>query len=387
MMVCFSYLATFIPTFYTYSAFADVILFVPLQPKIKRVITTNKLRIIMNKKIQFLAAVMLTATVVSCGKQEQQRTLAPVKVEIETVGTSDKTSKRNYVGVVEEEKSSSLSFATMGTIRSIVVKEGQHVSKGQLIATLDNTSAQNALDAAAAMLHQAEDGYKRMKMLYDKKSLPEVKMVEIESKLQEAKSMYEISKKNLDDCTLYAPFSGVVGECSAEAGENVSPGVPVITLLQTSNVKIRISVPENEISRLTTAASSVITVSALGNKKFDGGAIEKSSAADAIAHSYDARINLSNSTGELLPGMVCSVDIMFDRDATHAIAIPVRAVQESSNGEKFVWKVVGDSVTKCNVAIGELVGNDIVIKSGLSSGDRIVREGYQKIGQGTKITE
>ena len=116
-------------------------------------------------------------------------------------------------------------------------------------------------DAAAASLHQAEDAYARMKQLYDKKSLPEMQMVEVETRLQQARSMYELSKKNMNDCALHAPFAGVVGRRTAGVGENASPGVPVLTLLEISRVKVRISVPENEIARLDAGTSAVITVS------------------------------------------------------------------------------------------------------------------------------
>ena len=146
-----------------------------------------------------------------------------------------------------------------------------------------------------------------MKQLYDKKSLPEMQMVEVETRLQQARSMYELSKKNMNDCALHAPFAGVVGRRTAEVGENASPGVPVLTLLEISRVKVRISVPENEIARLDAGTSAVITVSALGGKSFEGRGVEKSSAADAVTHTYDARITLPNPRGELLPGMVCDV--------------------------------------------------------------------------------
>ena len=80
-----------------------------------------------------------------------------------------------------------------------------------MLATLDRGSAQSTFDAAAASLHQAEDAYARMKQLYDKKSLPEMQMVEVETRLQQARSMYELSKKNINDCALHAPFAGGIG--------------------------------------------------------------------------------------------------------------------------------------------------------------------------------
>lgn len=89
---------------------------------------------------------------------------------------------------------------------------GQQVNAGQLIATLDPTSMQNSYQAAQAVLEQAEDAYRRMKELHDKGSLPDMKWVEVQSKLEQARSMEQIAKRKLDDCRLYAPFSGIIAE-------------------------------------------------------------------------------------------------------------------------------------------------------------------------------
>lgn len=342
----------------------------------------------MKKAVGMLAATLAVWTAVSCGERETTRTVTPVKVETVTVGESSTAADYHYVGVVEEDRSAALSFATVGTIRQIMVDEGQRVAQGQLLATLDRGSAQSTFDAAAASLHQAEDAYARMKQLYDKKSLPEMQMVEVETRLQQARSMYELSKKNMNDCALHAPFAGVVGRRTAEVGENASPGVPVLTLLEISRVKVRISVPENEIARLDAGTSAVITVSALGGKSFEGHGVEKSSAADAVTHTYDARITLPNPRGELLPGMVCDVvPTLSDSLRSGRITLPARAIQQAGDGSRFVWKVVGDAVMRCPVTTGEWSGSEVVITGGLEMGDKIVKDGFQRVSEGSKITE
>ena len=83
---------------------------------------------------------------------------------------------------------------------------------------LDATSVRSSYDAAKAALVQAEDAYRRMEELHAKGSLPEIKWVEVQSKLQQARSMEEMARKNLKDCKLYAPFSGVIADKSVEVG-------------------------------------------------------------------------------------------------------------------------------------------------------------------------
>lgn len=130
-----------------------------------------------------------------------------------------------YVGTIEEETSAALSFPVAGTLARTYADEGQRVQQGQLLAELDPTSARQTFDAAQAALDQAKDACARLKQLYDAESLPEIKWVEAQTRLRQAESAYGIARKNLDDCKLYAPFTGVIGKRQAAAGETVLPGV------------------------------------------------------------------------------------------------------------------------------------------------------------------
>jgi membrane fusion protein, multidrug efflux system len=311
---------------------------------------------------------------------------AAVKVRSETVTGSNNMSKLNYVGVVEDKSSVALSFAGIGTIESIYVNEGQYVSKGQLLAKLNPSSAQNMLNAAESALIQAQDAYNRLKTIYDSGSLPEMQMVEIETKLQQAQSGYNIAKKNLEDCSMVAPVNGIIGRKTAEAGENAIIGKQILTILDISTVKVRFSVPEGEISQIPADCKSIITVSALGNKEFQGEKLEKSVVANVLSHTYPVHITLSNPNRELLPGMVCKVEVDIGKTSAD-IVVPIGAVQTVADGRKFVWTNENGIAKRRYVATGMARGNGVEIKSGLSSGDRIVTEGYQKVSEGDKIIE
>jgi RND family efflux transporter MFP subunit len=109
--------------------------------------------------------------------------------------------------------------------------------------------------------------------------------------------------------------------------------------------------------------------------------------ADALTHSYDIRINVANGDRKLLPGMVASV--RFVSEGSQAIGskmIPVTAVQKDSDGTLFVWTVGKDSTAhRTTVTIGQTQGNYVNVNDGLSIGDRIATEGYQKLSEGTKV--
>ena len=176
----------------------------------------------------------------------------------------------------------------------------------------------------------------------------------------------------------------MVGERRASAGETVLPGVPVMNLLQIGTVKVRFSVPEQEIAAIGADSRMRITVPALGDRTFQAEKIEKGAVANPAAHTYDVRAALANAGGELLPGMVCRVEVS-PAGAAEQIALPVRAVQQAGDGSRFVWTVRGDSAVRTAVTTGRLVNNSVVLEDGVRSGDRIVVDGMQKIGEGSKV--
>jgi membrane fusion protein, multidrug efflux system len=332
------------------------------------------------------AAIVLSfAVLCSC----TQKTLttgndSSVNVKIETVEVSNDVNTLDYVGTIEEKSSTALGFSTLGTIEKIYVSEGEYVSGGKLLAKLDPTSAQSILDAAESTLKQAQDGYNRLKSIHDNGSLPEIQMVDIETKLQQAQSSYNIAKKNLKNCSLYAPTSGIVGEKIAQAGESAILGKSILNLLDISSVKVIISVPENEISAIPNNSKSKITITALGGKEYIGTGIEKSVSSNALSHTYRAYINLSNPKQELLPGMVCKVRISTG-NTSQEIVIPINSIQTTSDGRKFVWGENKGTAKRMFITTGIAKGNKVVVTNGLSTGDRIITEGYQKISEDSKI--
>ena len=330
-----------------------------------------------------LAAVLLS----SCTEKKGHDVKAPTRVKTEVATTAISVSGQTYVGMVEESEATAVSFTGMGLVKRVLVNEGQAVAKGQLIAEMDDTQARNVLSGAEAQMMQANDALARYKMLHDAGSLPEANWVEIQSKVAQAKSQLEVAKKNLADCRLTAPVSGIIGRKLVGAGETAMPSQSIVSILDISTVKVKVAIPEAEISSISGNTSSTIKVEAI-NSSFSGGRIEKGVQADALTHTYDIRINVANSHRKLLPGMVASVQFGSDKgEVRHEkILLPVTAVQKKADGTLFVWTVDKDSTAhRTTVTTGETIGNYISITDGLNVGDRIATEGYQKLSENNKV--
>ena len=194
----------------------------------------------------------------------------------------------------------------------------------------------------------------------------------------------EVAKKNLANCSLKAPVSGIVGKKNVKAGETALPSQAVVTILNINTVKVKVSVPEAEVNAIQANTTSEITVEA-ANRTLSGGSIEKSVQADPLTHSYNVRITVANTDHKLLPGMVANVCIGLTKADT-GLSVPITAVQRNVNGRLFVWTVANDSTAhRTIVSVGATLGNNISIISGISDGQRIVTEGYQKLSEGTKV--
>lgn len=329
-----------------------------------------------------LAATMLTACGTKEGKDDNRQ--EAVKVEVTEVRTTSGGDACRFSGTVEEETGTLLSFAVPGTIKTMNVDEGDRVAKGQLIATLDTEQLTSNHNAARSALAQAEDAYRRMKELYDKGSLPEIKWVDAQTTLERARAAEQVAAKQLRDCRLYAPFSGVISKKAAEKGQNVAEGTAIAKLVAVGRVKVKIAVPENEIAQVSVGQKAAVTVSALGGETISGTVSEKGISADPLSRSYDVKISVDNPSRKLMPGMVATVSLE-GKGQRLACVIPAHIVQIDEQNNEFVWLAAGGKAVKRIVKCGDFTANGVTIVSGLADGDRIITSGQQKISNGTEV--
>ena len=329
-----------------------------------------------------LAAVMLSACGGNTGADETERKAVKVEVTQVKAVTADRTNR--YSGTVEEESGSLLSFAVGGTVSRVLVDEGDRVGKGQLIATLDAEQLTHNHASAQAALAQAEDAYRRMEELHGKGSLPEIKWVEAQTALQRARASEQMARKQLADCRLYAPFSGVISKKFAEKGQNVGAGTQVVKLVAVGRMKVKISVPESEMAQITVGQKADVTIEALGGASMQATVTEKGVAADPLSRSYDVKLSLPKADRKLLPGMVADVALRGG-NASMACILPAHIVQIDERNNEFVWLAVGGKAVKRIVTVGGFTADGVTVTSGLADGDMVITAGAQKVSEGTRV--
>lgn len=336
----------------------------------------------MNKLfISFLAVILITA----CSGKKEKTIVKPIMVKTITVKVDSLRNYTNYLASIEPELESGLSFQVAGNVESVFVSEGQAVKKGDLLACLSAGHLNNILSSAKAGYTEAEDAFSRMEKLYKSNSLPEIKYIEVRSRLQQAKAQLKSAQKDLSDCSLYAPFDGVVNKKMIETGVNVSPGMTAFNLIKISHVNVKVSIPEKDIPQIKIGQDVDIEIPVL-NKRYMGKIIEKNLASNTISQTYDVKVKLRNINYELLPGMVGNAQV-YNNGTSRYITIPVNAVQLLPDNKKFVWLVENGIARLKQIQTGQQTSDGIQVYSGISTTDKIVVEGFQKLSEGTAVEE
>ena len=313
------------------------------------------------------------------GGSKQERV---IPVGILYIDSTSGVIRNTYPGNLEESQSVDLAFKYGGMLEGLYVKEGTNVAKGQLLAKVASPTMENTQRTAQATLTQAQDAYERLKKVHDNGSLPEIKWKEMEANLEKAQAGYDLATAMLADNLLTAPFSGTIASISAETGENVPPLKPIIRLINTKSLTVKISVPEEELNKIHVGDQAEIIIPALNNRHYIGKVIEKSLTASMLTHSYPVKVLIEQPDKELRPGMIGKA--ILSVDVSEGIIIPANAILINQDG-KFVWVEENGIATRRPVQISGYAGNGVVISAGLRKGDHVIVEGYQKVSEGMKV--
>ena len=331
-----------------------------------------------------MMAAMALMVLCSCGEKKQTAAEQTVRVKVQQITAEAVNGEQGFSGTIEEASGAALSFAGSGTIRRIYVDAGQTVRQGQLIAELDPTTMQNAYTIAKTTLEHAQDTYNRMKELYDGGSLPEMQWISIENQLKTATAQEAMAKKSLTDTKLYAPFSGYIANKNAEIGQTAAPGMSIVKIVSIGSVKVKISVPEDDVQRIAKGSSMKIIVPALGNREFSGRVTERGVSADPRSRTYEVKATIQNHDGQLLPGMICQAFTNYMQGTT-GVFIPANLVQLDGDNKTFVWVVNNGKAVKREITISGETAQGAQVSGGLSDGDQLIVAGQQKVSNGMKV--
>ncbi len=289
-----------------------------------------------------------------------------------------------------------------GQVKSIYVKQGDKIHKGQLILKLDDVVAQQnvtaikqQLGSLKAQLGLAKSVYQRQKNLWDQQIGTEVQLLQdktqvetLENQIKAIQAQVNAAQEQANQSNVYSNVNGTVDDITTHVGESFN-GNPLtggyIRIVNESDLKISVTIPENYAGQISKGSKVVVNIPD-ANKTFDSEISFLSQSIGTATRGFTAEIKVPKGM-KLRPNEIAMVNIL-DYNAPGAIAIPVNTMQTGQDG-KFVLIADknGDEMAakKVNVVPGELSGDSIEIKKGLQSGEQLITEGYQGLFDGQPI--
>ncbi len=324
-----------------------------------------------------------------------------------------------YSANVQPREQVSLAFKSSGYVREIRkvrsgaggsrnVQAGDNVSRGTVLARVREADyvekvnqARASLAEASASLRKERLDFDRAKSLYDSKSLAKADLDGSRSALDAAEARVSGAKSQLDaarialaDCALTSPVNALVLGRNIEEGSLVSAGTVAFTLADLSSVKAVFGVPDLVVRAVQIGQPLTLSVEALPGMRFNGQITAISPSADASSRVFDVEVTIPNPAGTLKSGMIAAVETPRHSTGpaiTGTAAVPLTAVLKSpaepDGYAVFVLAGDGDgAVAKVrSVKLGEVVGNRIVVTSGLAAGERVVVTGTTIISDGDHV--
>lgn len=360
------------------------------------------------KKLAVVTAAIILAACGSSDKKQQQGPPPPVLVTLAQVETTDAVYFDEYPGTVTALNQTELRPQVSGYITGIYFQDGQKVSKGQRLYSIDaqvyNANYQQSianLQVQESNLMKAQKDADRYHELEKHDAIAKQQVDYAEASLEAAKRQLAAARAavnsvraNVSFSTITAPFAGTIGISNVKVGAAVVAGQSILNTVSTDNpIAVDFAVDQQEIYRFaqmqqqkSDPKDSIFTI-AFGTDvyPYPGTISLIDRAVDAQTGTIKTRLVFPNDKDLLKPGMNTSVKVK-NNTAVQSIIIPYKAVNEQL-GEFFVY-VAGDSnkVTQKKVVLGKQVQNNIIVKEGLKQGDKIVVEGMQKLREGSVIT-
>lgn len=264
--------------------------------------------------------------------------------------------------------------------------EGARKNLGTAKETHDSqTALQAQLDAAESQYHMAEANVKAAEArLAQVKAGARAEDIEAtEAQVLQAEAAVDLAKSQLANAVITAPISGVVSARSIDPGEMTTPGMPVFTIVNTSEVFADVSVTEGLIGKVNDGQSVAVAVDAFPGKSFAGRLTNLSPVADARTRAFSSRIRLANKDGKLKPGMFATVKFATESHK-NVVLIPADAIVDR-NGDQIVFIVENKTARERAVKTGIGDGHSVEILSGLSQGEQLVVAGQTQLADGVAV--
>ncbi len=298
----------------------------------------------------------------------------------------------HYIELQGKITTENLSYVTPrgmgGQVKSVYVKEGDNVKKGQLLMKLEDGIIQQNIKQVESQLSFAKNIFSRQENLWNEGIGTEVQFLSAKNNVESLEKQLDLVKEQLGTTSVYAHVSGIIEDVNIRVGETFM-GSPLagMTIINPGSLKAVVDVPENYVSKIRKGMPVVVNIPDL-NQSFNSNINLISETINSISRSFVAESKVTGNA-RLKPNQIAIVKIL-DHEAKNTIVVPVETVQSDEKG-KYVYVLTQEGnktiARKRAITIGEFYDELIEVNVGLASGDKLITKGYQGLYDGQLISK
>lgn len=365
--------------------------------------TSRRKRIIIILSVLLIILIALTYFRINANRNASLRQTLPPSVQATTTARTVIINKINFTGDILAIQQANIYSRVSGNISNIYAEPGDFVTKGKLLARIDDSQylqslrqSEGVYKQVKATLENNKINFQRNRELFEKGLISkneldnaETIMKVSEGQLDAAEANYRNAQIQLGYCNIRAPFSGYVTKRFLDAGAYISPGgqsqsTVILLLADIERVKVTVNVVEKDISSIDRVSYATVRIDAYPDTVFTAKVKKMSQAVDLTTRTMPVEIEIDNSRRKLKPGMFANVELILDVHE-NALTLPSNAVVKDDKGF-YVYTLSGDSVAhKKYIQTGIVAENNTEITSGISDREIIVFFGHEFIRDGIKV--
>jgi membrane fusion protein (multidrug efflux system) len=288
-------------------------------------------------------------------------------------------------GNIDAEENVSLSARTAGPVTKINVSVGQKVSKGQVLAEIDNAALAAGMEELKTSLSFATEVFKKQESLFKQQIGTEMQYLQAKNNKESLERKMASLNEQLDMSYIKSPINGVVDGIDIKLGQTIAPGVPCMRVVNLFNLKIKASIAESQAGKVKAGDNVLIRFPDI-NREISSRISYVSKVINPSSRTFDIEIKLPSSE-EYHPNMVAVLKIA-DYEKAGTFIVPVNTVQHA-DGEKFVF--ISESregkhiARKTVIETGRTYGGQAEVLSGLKENDKVITVGFQDLNDGDEI--
>ncbi len=307
---------------------------------------------------------------------------APINVKVAPVALSSLTETLEGMGTTLADKDIRFSAETAGRLEYLAADLGDHVKKGQVLARIDYQMLKAQKNQAQAAYDLAKKTYDRLSKLREEALISQQQVDEAKNNLDQADAALNIASVSLNHTVVRSTISGVVTNKLVEQGEYVTPGAPLLQVMDYSTIVVSASIPEKEAARISKGTPVKVRIDAL-NEAFEGTVRVLVPSANAASKTYELRLNIPNKDHKILVGMAANYSI--DMNTYNDVVVAKQdVVIEEENNRRAVFVNDDGKARRVDVTLGAIAG-DLVVVNGVDVGAQLVVSGQRDLVDGQPI--